>query len=517
MSYLEPVARQYRRVRRSAERSAKRAARLAAEHPGKTAAAVLAGALAARAVSRYSAEKALTAASERMAEMGSSDGSKSVEGSVVRVFVSLGDSYTESQAQRDGMRNALVVGNKESEPLNFEENETGVLRVGSGTAVVLARKGEDLGSLIQEAKLAASRIVAVHVGREPCANQTEKGWRSHEAKVGNLVVTALLSPLDQSEVVLLDADETFFACTLIRDPSAIKGGKVIAECNYFVGGNRLRADAMYACHHKVLAVHRGQFDPGGFDRVFVVSPRAGWLLLAELLHSHGLVRLGGPFDESREVWKVTWNPDAKSTLLVVVSPAHGVDGHLDLFLVHCMLHNLRTGALGCGSDVRFTIGEADARVLAEAAVSPNGPRWTETREMFAPFYASSPYVVLTVGPVAIHGSLKCALGEVQRELDGSDSGAIAAAITKLARVTGGLAGLPGIGTDLAVSLSGESLSVARGAAPERKTDVALIVKRAHGGLGTWDVAHGGAYSVYVPKSAAGFGASRTCSAMKKWV
>jgi hypothetical protein len=423
------------------------------------------------------------------------------------------------------MRNALVVGNKESELLKFEEHETGVLRVESGTAVVLARNCEDLGALIQKAKRAASRIVAVHVGdvhvgRRPCANQTEKGWRSHEASVGNLVVTARVSPLDSSEVVLLDADKTFFACTLIRDPSAIQGDKVIAERNYFVGGNRLRADAMYACHHKVRAVRRGHFDPGGFDRVFVVRPRASWLLLAELLHSHGVVRLGGPFDESPEVWKVTWDPNAKSTLLVVVSPAHGVDGHLDLFLVHCMLHNLRTGALGRGSDVRFTIGEADARVLAEAAVSPNGPRWTETREMFAPFYASSPYVVLTVGPVAIHGSLKCALGAVQRGLDGSDPRALVASLTKLARVTGDSAGLAGLGTDLAVSLSGESLSVARGAAPERQTDVALIVKRArkaHRGE-TWDLAHGvGAYSVYVPKSAPGFGALGTCSARKKWV
>ena len=139
MSYLEPVARQYRRARRSAGRSAKRAARLAAEHPGKTAAVVLAGALAARAVSRYSAEKALTAASERISEMGRSDGSKSVEGRVVRVFVSLGGSHEASQAERDGMRNALVVGNQESEVLHFEEHDTGALRVGSDTAVVLAR------------------------------------------------------------------------------------------------------------------------------------------------------------------------------------------------------------------------------------------------------------------------------------------------------------------------------------------------------------------------------------------
>ena len=159
MSYLEPVARQYRRVRRSAERSAKRAARLAAEHPGETAAVVLAGALAARAVSRYSAEKALTAASARMSKKGSGDGSKSVERRVVRVFVSLGDSHTASRAERDGMRNALVVGNQESELLHFEGHETGVLRVGSGTAVVLTRKCEDLGAMIQKAKSKARGLL----------------------------------------------------------------------------------------------------------------------------------------------------------------------------------------------------------------------------------------------------------------------------------------------------------------------------------------------------------------------
>ena len=98
MSYLEPVGPSVPpcETECGAEREAcARDSR--AEHPGETAAAVLAGALAARAVSRYSAEKALTAASERISEMGRSDASKSVEGRVVRVVVSLFD-YKESQA-----------------------------------------------------------------------------------------------------------------------------------------------------------------------------------------------------------------------------------------------------------------------------------------------------------------------------------------------------------------------------------------------------------------------------------
>lgn len=514
MSYLEPVAREYRRLklktRRAARKSAERAARFVAENPGKVAAAgVLAGALAARAVSSHRAASDRAVASERMSEEMRVFDSQNA----VRVFVELDRS---AQAERDGMKNALRCA---TIPLGSSSG----IEVKFDTAVVVARKCED--PLIKKAiKSGAPRVVIVHFG-DACTLGVP-GLRYH-ANLNGAAITAHVFA-HESETVLVDADDAFFACTLIRDPSRIVPHATIVAADFFAGiGGRIRADSMYACHHKVRSLRGERDDAGSFHRVFVARPRGGWLVLAELLESHGLAAVGSRLDlpEVRKsaVWGVKWNPNAKKTLLVVVSPAYGCPDHKEAFLVHCMLHNLRKGAMDSGSDVRFTIGVDDARLLANEDVSPNGPRWTKTCDVFAPFYESSPYVVLAVRRVAIHGALTRALGEVQKKLDGS--------IAELKRLAATEAGgyLEGLDSDLvAVFPTGEGLRVESGTESYDAGDVVLILKNEtkNEALEPWERLEKFAdHRVYVPKIETGFGAgvrSRSSAKpgaprRKKWV
>ena len=525
MGYLEPVARQYleltRRSRRAARKSAERAARFAAEHPGKAAsAAVLVGALAARAVSRHAAERAL---SKRLAESergGDREGSKST----TRVFVILSGS---SRAERDGMRNALVVGPKETDARTFDAlsfETTSLLQVKFGTAIVLTRECAELSKLVSRAEKTASRIVAMCLERGHAPLGAWPGWRSYsgELVVGGVKRVIAAHVYAPGATVLIDADATFFSCTLVGDETHIVGRGRITGRNYFagVGGSRLRADSMHACHHKVRALRRGQGDAGGFDRVFVVCPTGGWVDLARLLESHELATM----DDKADVWSVRWNWGVKRAMLVVVSPAHGKSGHEDLFLMHCMLHNLRADAIKSGSDVRFTIGKEDARVLADRSVSPKGPRWTETRSVFAPFYASSPYIVLKAGPVAIGRTWACG-ARAQTRLDGTADSDLEAVLLSIS--ASDLAGECKEEGEHVVSLAARALRFESGGS---STDVvALIAKRAYvdrvysgalamsarGGrdipnLETWRLARSsGDYYVYAPKGAAGFGAGRS--------
>lgn len=534
MSYLEPVARQYleltRRSRRAARKSAERAARFAAEHPGKAAsAAVLVGALAARAMSRRAAERAL---SKRLAESergGDREGSKST----TRVFVMLGGS---SRAERDGMRNALVVGPKETDARTFDalSFETSLLQVKFGTAIVLTRECAELSTLVSRAEKTASRIVAMCLERGHAPLGAPKaGWLSYsgEIVVGGVKRVIAAHVYAPGATVLIDADATFFSCTLVGDETHIVGRGRITGRNYFagVGGSRLRADSMYACHHKVRALRRSQVDAGGFDRVFVVCPTGGWVDLARLLESHELATM----DDKADVWSVRWNRGVKRAMLVVVSPAHGKSGHEDLFLMHCMLHNLRAEAIESGADVRFTIGKEDASVLADRSVSPKGPRWTETRSVFAPFYASSPYIVLKAGPVAFGRRTWACGARAQTTLDGTADSDLEAALLSIS--ASDLAGECKEEGEHVVSLAARALRFESGGSSTDVGVVALIAKRAYvdrvykresgalamrdeyarGGrdipnLETWRLARSsGDYYVYAPKGAAGFGAGRS--------
>jgi hypothetical protein len=416
MGYLKPVARQYREAKRRSERAAReiadRAARLATEHPRKTAATgILVGALAARAYSSHRAERARAAASARIREQSrglESDAERST--SAVRVFVAL-DPRLDYQ-ERIGMKNALAVGSTAQDiQLAFRSDARTVSTSSLVTAIVTSRCDE-LDLLIKKARSAKEHtIVAVHFAKQACALTVGEHWRSYNARVnGNVMTAHVYAP--SSYTVLVDADDTFFACTLIRKPGISPVGRRIEGQNYFagLGGSRLRADSVYACHLKARSLREAlkekTRDAGTFDRVFVVGPLGGWLGLAQLLTSHGIGSLGirvnaKPSSES-DVWIVKWNADVKGTLLVVVSPACGLISHKDLFLLHCMLHNLRESAQASQSDVRFTIGDDDARLLANGDVSPEGPRWTKTREIFDPFYESSPHL-LKIGPLVIRG------------------------------------------------------------------------------------------------------------------
>jgi hypothetical protein len=418
MGYLEPVARQYREGKRRGERAAReiaeRAARLATEHPRKTAAAgILAGALAARAYASHRAERARATASDRIREQSrsfESDAERST--SAVRLFVALDPRLANSE--RLGMKNALVVGSTAREiKLAFRADDSTV-STSSLVTVIITSRCDELDRFIKKARSAeAHAIVAVHFGKDACALTVGEHWRSHKTRLNGGVITAhVYAP---SSEMLVDADDTFFACTLIRKPGISPIGRRIEERNFFagVGGDRLRADSVYACHLKVRslseALKETARDAGTFDRVFVVGPVGGWLGLAKLLTSHKLGSLGiradaKPSSES-DVWRVKWNADVKGTLLVVVSPACGWISHMDLFLMHCMLHNLRESAQASQSDVRFTIGEEDARLLANGDVSPEGPRWTKTRELFSPFYESSSHE-LKIGPIVIRADPK---------------------------------------------------------------------------------------------------------------
>lgn len=531
MGYLEPVARQYREGKRRGERAAReiaeRAARLATEHPRKTVAAgILAGALAARAYASHRAERARAAASDRIREQSrslESDAERSTN--AVRVFVALDLDPLLADSERLGMKNALVVGSTARDiKLAFRSEDSAVSTSSLVTAIVTSRCDE-LDTLVKKARSAkAHAIVAVHFGKDACALTVGEHWRSHEARVNGGVITAhVYAP---SSEMLVDADDAFFACTLIREPGISPVGRRIAEQNYFagVGGVRLRADSVYACHLKARSLSEAMKektrDAGTFDRVFVVGPVGGWLGLAQLLTSHGLGSLGIRADArpsgGSDVFSVKWNDEAKGTLLVVVSPACGLISHKDLFLMHCMLHNLRESAQASNSDVRFTIGEEDAKLLATESVSSEGPRWTKARELFSPFYEPSSDE-LKIGPLVIRGD----------RLDRADPTLAFKGHNEHAKV--------------AVFRSGGRLKLARRDSIDLlEVDVALLMRKEYASRiyrtsgGVLNAAHGQGftsleawrsvawldeYDVHVPIETGGFGADARRSARRRrqWV
>ena len=517
-----------------------RAARLASAHPVKTAAAVVSVALVgALVVSAASAETpdpraglALTRARKKRAAVDgpSRDDKMDTAPNTVRVFVHLAASRDISRAVLTGMKNAMPIA-KDVAELTYNAHsfaERPMVNVESGTAVVLARGACALSGLISDAGARASRVVVLHIGESGCDVALADGWRKYETKVnGNEQLTAYVFSGGPC-TVLVDADDTFFACTLIRDESLVYHTPDIAAKHYFAAdsGGRLRAESMFVCHQKVRALPIVD-DVAAFDRVFVVSPRGSWLTLAACLETHGLVTIGiGGL--------VTWS--AKSTMLVVVSPASLLVHHDDVFVVHCMLHTLRiqARASSSSSDVRFTIGADDARLLADETLSSRGPRWTRTCDMFAPFYARPAHVVLAVGPVAIYSSLDRALAPVQTMLDEERSELGLLRVMKSHKSHKShkesregapkedLAGLdpePALAVFRAIPPLGVPLSIAALGkdATSKGGDVVLIAKAVSVNIRAgsewnrvwgkrWEIAHtSGDYRVYLMRSSFGFG------------
>jgi hypothetical protein len=240
----------------------------------------------------------------------------------------------------------------------------------------------------------------------------------------------------------------------------------ILKSDYCAGtsGRKLRAESMYVCHRKVLAFARAEklrkkgaaheID-GEFSRVFVTSDvHADLRKFVQILRACGLVSIGkhghgdiyGGDGKNQNIYEIAWEVrwEAESTLLVICGDL--VDGFRSgvgtgdargsyEFLLHCLLFNLRIQARAKGSEVQFTIGNHDSStvtafpvgyILGEKFVetfhlnfAPSGCTvrlakerrrnggWVEMfrrRDMLMPFYACSPYIMLTFGRMAfVHG------------------------------------------------------------------------------------------------------------------
>ena len=197
---------------------------------------------------------------------------------------------------------------------------------------------------------------------------------------------------------------------------------------------------------------------GDFDRVFVTSDiHADVRKLVQLLLACGLITIGAHTHDSIYendtniydiVWSAKWVP--QRTLLVIcgdlvdsgIGPekwatfnALGDARGAYEFLLHCLLFNLRIQARKLHSDVQFTLGNHDTgtvtactnRSCPRAGASRFNPFYVydghirfasmglltdedkgafltkplnKRRDMLLPFYACSPYLMLTLGKVA---------------------------------------------------------------------------------------------------------------------
>lgn len=258
--------------------------------------------------------------------------------------------------------------------------------------------------------------------------------------------------------VLVDAEKrepAFFSVTLVPATLAHDANKQITRDDYCAGtkGDRLRAESMYLCHQKVLRFalleHErrkpyGHEIKGDYDRVFVTSDiHADLRKFVQVLLACGLITIGEYKHEQiyendtniyEIVWEATWA--AQSTLLVICGDlidGKGGGGTGDArgsyeFLLHCLLFNLRIQARSLHSDVLFTIGNHDAATVTAyppyqlvgsldmyveqshfdfatsfASFEPAEPLkglMLGRHKMLMPFYACSPYLMLTFRNVA---------------------------------------------------------------------------------------------------------------------
>ncbi len=263
--------------------------------------------------------------------------------------------------------------------------------------------------------------------------------------------------------VLVDEDGEFFACTLIPAQPIVADSKEIKREDYCAGtsGKRLRAESMYLCHRKVLAFAlderqkqakrmsnkiSGHEIDGDFDRVFVTSDiHADLRKFVQILLACGLITIGTHthdhiYENETNIYEIVWEARwvAKRTLLVICGDLidsgwgptdeqtsdsdhlRDVRGSYE-FLLHCLLFNLRIQARHetRGSDVRFTIGNHDAGTVTACGedglknihpgyvedrhvsfASGGNPSVLKRRNMLLPFYACSPYIMLTMRAIA---------------------------------------------------------------------------------------------------------------------
>ena len=261
--------------------------------------------------------------------------------------------------------------------------------------------------------------------------------------------------------VLVDEDGEFFACTLIPVQPIVQGSTEIKREDYCAGTSRkrLRAESMYLCHRKVLAfalaekekqVQRmfnkksGHEIDGDFDRVFVTSDiHADLRKFVQILLACKLISIGDyrhdQIYEDDNIYEIVWEARwvASKTLLVIcgdlIDGKRAGNGTGDVrgsyeFLLHCLLFNLRIQARDktLRSDVRFTIGNHDAATVTsfapprmviagssyiedchvefaprtDAHASHGNGIYIKRRNMLLPFYACSPYIMLTMGRAA---------------------------------------------------------------------------------------------------------------------
>jgi hypothetical protein len=197
-----------------------------------------------------------------------------------------------------------------------------------------------------------------------------------------------------------------------------------------------------------------EIESGGFRRVFVTSDiHADLRKFVQILRACGLITIGdykreeiyavhktGESSGEQKIYDLVWDAKwaAEDTMLVICGDLVDGVGTGDSrgsyeFLLHCLLFNLRIQARRMGSEVRFTIGNHDAGTvtgfppyglgngpyvdpkhgyfapsgcsvgLAVKRGNDNGGRYYDLyarRDMLLPFYACSPYIMLTFGKVA---------------------------------------------------------------------------------------------------------------------
>lgn len=388
---------------------------------------------------------------------GGDEGAEGAEGAAalvgVRIFARrAGDAGADASAELELLRKL---------PIRCEHIEpTARWMVVDGTAVVRVRARTSVAEAALEAtrRLAGmkrQRVVVIVDGIDEVdaalePTYTMPGTVSYTTYAGRHTA-ALVSATDRAVVV--DEDASFFSCTLIddaSDPRASLEHLEIARREYCAGvrGTRLRAESKYLCHRKVMAfavaesARRGANAHeivGDFERVFVTSDvHADLRKFVQVLRGIGLVTTGkyahgDIYADARAIYELAWETRwaARNTLLVICGDL--VDGFRGTgtgdelgsceFLLHCVIYNFRIQARALGSEVRFTIGNHDAATVTAYPPYVLGSKYVEDahvafagtcgtvalarigasfpliwrRNMLLPFYACSPYLMLTFG------------------------------------------------------------------------------------------------------------------------
>ena len=235
--------------------------------------------------------------------------------------------------------------------------------------------------------------------------------------------------------------------------AGVLGNRLRAESMYLCHQKVLA----FARAEKRIRNAAGHEIDGDFDRVFVTSDiHADVRKLVQVLLACGLITIGAHTHESIYendtnvydiVWNARWVP--QRTLIVIcgdlVDSGIGQEKWAEFnalgdgrgayeFLLHCLLFNLRIQARKVRSDVQFTLGNHDTGTITgctdQSCPRGIGPFYVydghlrfasmgllppaldkdkgafltrqlnKRRDMLVPFYACSPYLMLTLGKVA---------------------------------------------------------------------------------------------------------------------